>query len=69
MCSSDLLRGTRVTTLAIRADGTQLARLSALAGEGRLTARVAEVLPLDQAAEAHRRLAKGGLRGRLVLVP
>ena len=63
------LRGTRVEKVAIRADGAQLARLSALAGGGRLTARVADVLPLDQAAEAHRRLAAGGLRGRLVLVP
>jgi NADPH:quinone reductase-like Zn-dependent oxidoreductase len=63
------LRGTRVARIAIRADGAQLARLSALAGDGRLTARVADVLPLDQAAEAHRRLAAGGLRGRLVLAP
>jgi len=63
------LRGTWVARVAIRADGTQLARLSALAGDGRLTARVADVLPLDQVAHAHRRLAEEGLRGRLVLVP
>jgi NADPH:quinone reductase-like Zn-dependent oxidoreductase len=63
------LRGTRVAKVAIRADGAQLARLSALAGEGRLTPRVADVLPLAEAADAHRRLAEGGLRGRLVLAP
>ena len=34
---------------------------------GRLTLRVAEVLPAERAAEAHRRLDRGGLRGRLVL--
>jgi NADPH:quinone reductase len=32
-----------------------------------LTLRVAEVLPASQAAEAHRRLAAGAVRGRLVL--
>jgi NADPH:quinone reductase-like Zn-dependent oxidoreductase len=36
---------------------------------GSLTLRVAETLPLDQVAVAHERLAKGGLRGRLVLTP
>ena len=38
-----------------------------LAELGRLTLRVAEVLPAERAAEAHRRLEHGGLRGRLVL--
>jgi NADPH:quinone reductase-like Zn-dependent oxidoreductase len=32
-----------------------------------LTLRIAEVLPADHAAEAHRRLELGGVRGRLVL--
>jgi NADPH:quinone reductase-like Zn-dependent oxidoreductase len=35
--------------------------------QGILTLRVADVLPADQAAEAHRRLEAGGVRGRLVL--
>lgn len=34
---------------------------------GVLTLRVAEVLPAEEAAQAHRRLAAGGTRGRLVL--
>ncbi|WP_336606033.1 zinc-binding dehydrogenase [Streptomyces sp. BA2] len=34
---------------------------------GTLTIRVADVLPLEQAAEAHRRTEAGGLPGRLVL--
>ncbi|MGI5128745.1 NADP-dependent oxidoreductase [Pseudonocardia sp. CA-107938] len=63
------LRGSRVTRVAVRADGRRLRQLSELAAAGRLTARVADVLPLAQAAEAHRRLADGGLRGRLVLTP
>jgi NADPH:quinone reductase-like Zn-dependent oxidoreductase len=32
-----------------------------------LTLRVADVLPANQAAEAHRRFEAGGVRGRLVL--
>ncbi|NGO81883.1 NADP-dependent oxidoreductase [Streptomyces sp. YC504] len=59
------LRGIRVGQVWIRADGPRLAELAA-AG---LRARVADVLPLDGVAEAHRRLAAGGVRGRLVLVP
>ena len=34
---------------------------------GTLTLRVADTLPAEQAAEAHRRLEAGGVRGRLVL--
>jgi NADPH:quinone reductase-like Zn-dependent oxidoreductase len=34
---------------------------------GVLTLRVADVLPATQAAQAHRRLEAGGVRGRLVL--
>jgi NADPH:quinone reductase len=32
-----------------------------------LTLRVAEVMPATEASDAHRRLAAGGVRGRLVL--
>jgi NADPH:quinone reductase len=42
-------------------------RLRQQAEDGVLTLRVADVLPAEQAAEAHRRLARGGVRGRLVL--
>jgi NADPH:quinone reductase len=63
------LRGTDVFHTWIRADGTRLADLVALVEAGRLTLRVAETLPLDQVAAAHERVAKGGLRGRVVLVP
>lgn len=44
-----------------------LDRLRQLADQGRITLRVAQTLPLDQAAEAHRLLEGGGLRGRIVL--
>lgn len=48
-------------------DGARLAELLRMAADGRLTVRVADVLPAAQAADAHRRLAAGGVRGRLVL--
>ncbi|MFF0545592.1 NADP-dependent oxidoreductase [Nocardia thailandica] len=57
------LRGIAVRHTWIAADGPALARLSA----ADLTLRVADTLPLDRAAEAHARLERGGLRGRLVL--
>ncbi len=59
------LRGIRVANVWIRADGPRLAEL---AGAG-LHLRVAGTLPLEEVAEAHRRMEKGGLRGRLVLIP
>ncbi|MEU1369084.1 NADP-dependent oxidoreductase [Streptomyces sp. NPDC005803] len=59
------LRGIRVHQQWISADGAALAELAAMD----LTLRVAEILPLERAAEAHDRLAAGGIRGRLVLVP
>jgi NADPH:quinone reductase-like Zn-dependent oxidoreductase len=45
----------------------KLTELAALAAAGRITLRVAETLPAEQAAEAHRLLEAGGVRGRLVL--
>jgi NADPH2:quinone reductase len=59
------LRGIRVSNVWIRADGKRLGELAA-AG---LRLRVAEAFPLEGIAQAHRRQAEGGLRGRLVLVP
>jgi NADPH2:quinone reductase len=44
-----------------------LARLSAQVESGALTTRVAQTMPARSAAEAHRILARGGTRGRLVL--
>ena len=46
-----------------------LKRLFALLAGGAITPRVAERIPLDQVAEAHRRLETGGLEGKLVLCP
>jgi len=48
-------------------DRAALDRLREQAEEGLLTLRVARTFPAEDAAEAHRVLARGGVRGRLVL--
>ena len=63
------IRGTEVVVQEVFADGARLAELSALVDAGHLTLRVADTMPLTEAAAAHDSFAAGGLRGRLVLVP
>jgi NADPH:quinone reductase-like Zn-dependent oxidoreductase len=48
-------------------DHAALDRLREQAEQGVLTLRVARTFPAEQASEAHRVLARGGIRGRLVL--
>lgn len=62
-------RGVRVAAVEVSADGGRLAQLVRLVDEGVLTLRVAQTFPLADAVKAHARLAEGGVRGRLVLVP
>ena len=45
----------------------KLAALGRAVEDGELTPRVADVLPAEKAAEAHRRIEAGGTRGRIVL--
>jgi len=66
----ELARGVRVLPVFVRDYGQNteaLDRLRAQAEDGTVTLRVADVLPAADAAEAHRRLEAGGVRGRLVL--
>ncbi|MBE1496487.1 NADPH:quinone reductase-like Zn-dependent oxidoreductase [Amycolatopsis lexingtonensis] len=63
-------RGIRLHKVFVPAavtDHARLLRLRDQAAAGELTLRVADVLPAGRAADAHRRLAGGGVRGRLVL--
>ncbi|MDN3258584.1 zinc-binding dehydrogenase, partial [Streptomyces sp. CSDS2] len=62
-------RGIRVEAVSVQSDAALLTELARLADQGVLFARVAETYPLTAAAEAHARLADGGLPGRIVLVP
>jgi len=62
-------RGIRVDAVMVHPDGPRLAGLLVRTASGELPARVHAVVPLDQVADAHRAVAKGGLRGRYVLTP
>jgi NADPH:quinone reductase-like Zn-dependent oxidoreductase len=44
-----------------------LANLGKLVEQGKLTLRVQETFPAERAAEAHRKMEAGGIRGRLVV--
>ena len=63
-------RGLRMFPTLVRRiaqDRAALDRLRQQTEDGVLTLRVAETFPAEEAAEAHRRLEAGGVRGRLVL--
>jgi len=62
-------RGVTVTAVTAHPDGRTLTDLLARTATGELPARVHAVFPLEQAADAHRALARGGARGRDVLRP
>jgi NADPH2:quinone reductase len=60
-------RGVRQELQLIRLDRELLADLVGQVATGRLRTRVAATMPLTEAADAHRRVLAGGLRGKLVL--
>jgi NADPH:quinone reductase-like Zn-dependent oxidoreductase len=62
-------RGITVVVVVAHADGPRLADLLACAASGELPARAHAVVPMDEVADAHRAVAKGGVRGRYVLKP
>ncbi|MEU3982801.1 NADP-dependent oxidoreductase [Streptomyces sp. NPDC026672] len=62
-------RGVRRRVVLAAGDGARLSTLADHAAAGRLTLRVAETYPLTEARRAHERLAAGGLRGKIVLLP
>lgn len=62
-------RDVTVRVIETEPDGARLASLLEAAAAGRLPARVHAVVPLDDVADAHRAVAKGGVRGRYVLRP
>jgi NADPH:quinone reductase-like Zn-dependent oxidoreductase len=62
-------RGITVSVVVTRQRGCQLADLLARAASGKLPTRVHTVVRMDQVADAHRTMAKGGVRGRFVLKP
>jgi NADPH:quinone reductase-like Zn-dependent oxidoreductase len=51
----------------VRPSGVDLRELAELVDDGRLKPHVAEVFPLERAADAHERIEGGHVRGKLVL--
>ncbi|MEU6991760.1 NADP-dependent oxidoreductase [Streptomyces sp. NPDC046465] len=62
-------RGIDVGMSFVEQDGQRLEVLCGLVNEGVLTLRVAATFPLAEVGDAHRRLAAGGSRGKLLISP
>jgi NADPH:quinone reductase-like Zn-dependent oxidoreductase len=62
-------RRVRQQLVLVKLNQLALGELIRDAAEGRLRTRVAETLPLAEAAQAHRQVEAGGLRGKIVLRP
>ena len=62
-------REQRFETVLVQTDPASLRWLTTDLVDGRLRTRVAEVLPLAEAARAHALNEAGGLRGKVVLAP
>lgn len=62
-------RGIRVTVSHVEQDGPRLAEMAALVDASKLRLRTSKQLGFEDAAEAHRLLAAGGVRGKLLLLP
>lgn len=61
------LYGFVISNASVAELATAAVAVNDMLARGRLRVRVGEVLPLERAAEAHRRVEEGGTRGRLVL--
>jgi NADPH:quinone reductase-like Zn-dependent oxidoreductase len=66
---ADPARNLRIEAFLVHRDRQALRQLVDDAAAGRLLTRVDRVLPLGRAAEAHRLVEAGGLRGKIVLAP
>ncbi|MHA4820331.1 NADP-dependent oxidoreductase [Streptomyces aculeolatus] len=60
-------RGLHATGFLVEPDGHALGRIGRLIDTGEVSVEVEDVMPLAQAAEAHRRAETGRTRGKLVL--
>ncbi|MBG0568853.1 NADP-dependent oxidoreductase [Actinoplanes sp. NEAU-A11] len=65
----DPAKRVRQEVVLVQTNRQALGDLLKAVANGTLRTRVAATLPLAEAAEAHRRLDRGGLRGKIVLTP
>ncbi|MBB6174257.1 NADPH:quinone reductase-like Zn-dependent oxidoreductase [Nocardiopsis mwathae] len=63
------VRGIRTGVVLARGLRSQLTELVELVEQGRITLRAPRTYPIESVAEAHTTLAKGGVRGGVVLIP
>jgi NADPH:quinone reductase len=61
--------GARIEKVNVQADADDLARVVADWRNGVISVRIADRYPFEKVAAAQQRLAAGGVRGRLVLIP
>ena len=62
-------RDVAIRTVSVHSDGAALRELASMVDADRLTLRVADTFPLEEADAAHTLLSRRGVRGRPVLVP
>jgi NADPH:quinone reductase-like Zn-dependent oxidoreductase len=60
-------RNVRTTAILVRPDAAQLSEIAALVESGHLRPIVSDVLPLENAADAHRQIETRRTRGKIVL--
>jgi len=65
----DSTRGIDLDVLVVHPDRTRLAELLQLVAAGEMTSTIAERFALAEVAAAHRLQARGGLKGKLILLP
>jgi NADPH:quinone reductase len=65
----DTARGIAPETVQVQPDADAVAELAGRVVAGELTVRVAETLPLTAFRDAYMRLSRGGLGGKIVLLP
>ncbi|MGW0819658.1 zinc-binding dehydrogenase, partial [Streptomyces viridiviolaceus] len=59
--------GVTVTAVTVRSSGAQLAELQSLVDAGRIRVAIDSTFPLADARAAHERVARGHIRGKIVL--
>jgi NADPH:quinone reductase-like Zn-dependent oxidoreductase len=69
VAAGHLDRRTRLGAFSNDPSPRELEELAALVEDGTITPVVSAVLPMDDIAEAHRRLERGGVRGKIVVTP
>lgn len=66
---ANVARGIQPETVQVQPDAAATAELASLAAAGELSINIDETLPLARFRDGYARLERGGLRGKIVLMP